>query len=259
MTTISSSSNSPQQGTTFNPTGLMQSLGIGSGIDIKALEQNLVEATSKPRSEVIQKNIDKQRSRSNAYEVISKAIIQLQDNLIKLSQPSLYSQFKTETSNSSSVTISGSVGAQAGTHSINVTQLAQAQRTVIKGVIGTPLKSGVQSEENPLNLVIQINGINHSISVSDTSPEGIVGAINAENLSVKASMVNLTGGVGGELAIVLSGELGESNSFNISSDSNMISTALNRSAQNAVFNVDGIEFTRSSNQVNDIIEGVIRI
>lgn len=256
MTTVSSASNSAQQSTTFNPSGLLQSLGIGSGIDIKALAQNLVDATSKPRSEVIQKSIDKQKARTNAYDIISKAISQLQDDLMKLSQPSLFSQFKTESSNSSAVTIGATVGAQPGTHTINVNKLAQAQRTVIKGVSGYPLKAGIQSDENPLNFEFQFNGTTHNISVSDTSPEGIVSAINGQGLEIKASTVNLTGGAGGELAIVLSGEVGGSNNFNIISDSANISIALNQSAQNAVFNVDGIEFTRSSNQVNDIIEGV---
>jgi flagellar hook-associated protein 2 len=238
----------------------MQSLGMGSGIDIKSLAQSLVDASSKPQTELIQKSIDKQTSRTNAYDVVTRAINQLQEDLNVLAQPLAFSQFTAQSSMPAAVSIKGSVGAQPASHAVNVTQLAQAQRTVIKGSVGYPITSG--GAMAPIGQALQVDltlrGETHNLSITNTTPEGVVSAINAAGLGVTASLVNLTGSQGAALGIVLTGDLGADSAFTIDMpDASNITITQSRSAQDAELSVDGVEITRPSNQISDVIKGAV--
>jgi flagellar hook-associated protein 2 len=238
----------------------MQGLGMGSGIDIKALAQSLVDATSKPQTEIIQKSIDKQKARTNAYDIVTRAINQLQEDLNVLAQPLIFSQFTTQSSMPSAVSVKGSVGAQPASHAVNVTQLAQAQRTVIKGSTGFPISSGGAmvgaGETVQINLTIKQQ--THNLSITNITPEGVVSAINVAGLGVTASLVNLTGSQGGALGIVLTGDVGADNAFSIDMPGvSNVAVSQSRSAQDAELSVDGVEITRPNNQIGDVIPGAV--
>ncbi len=49
-------------------------LGAGSGIDIKALAQNLVDAEKAPKAEIIQKRIAQSESRISGYSTVAYAV-----------------------------------------------------------------------------------------------------------------------------------------------------------------------------------------
>jgi flagellar hook-associated protein 2 len=48
-------------------TNFVSALGTGSGIDIKALAQSLVDAERKPKADSIQSSIDKSKNRVSGY------------------------------------------------------------------------------------------------------------------------------------------------------------------------------------------------
>ena len=113
---------------------------------------------------------------------------------------------------------------------------------------------------NPTSGVTAVNSpVVTKIPVTTTTPAGVVEAINAANKGVTASLVD-TGTGGNNFRIVLSGDTGIAGTFGVTSS---ISDDLGfgdadktlQTAQDAVINFEGLNISRGSNSVNDVISG----
>ncbi|MDG1312262.1 MAG: flagellar filament capping protein FliD [Porticoccaceae bacterium] len=97
------------------------------------------------------------------------------------------------------------------------------------------------------------------VPINTTTPSGVVTAINEANKGVTATLVD-TGGDGTNYRIMLSGTSGLDSAFSVTSS---ISDDLGfgdaektlQAAQDSIINYDGLNITRSSNQVSDVIAG----
>ncbi len=90
------------------------------------------------------------------------------------------------------------------------------------------------------------------------SPEGIVSAINDANQGVKAELVN-DGSIGSPYRIMVTGASGASEAFSLASSAGnglSFNTAAENQASDAVLTVNGIQYTRTSNTLADVISGV---
>ena len=248
----------------------ISALGTGSGVDVKALAQNLVDAEKGPRAELIQRRIDKNETRISGYRTVVYGVEQLQKAIEALKSPSAFRTVTTQSSQPEAVAISvtgtpGPLEAQVG-----VTRLAQGQRSVSGEVANG---RGFSSASQPLNGNPPV-GFNLSItigteparpiSVTTPTPQGVVDAINRAGLSVTATLVN-RGGSPADYRIVLNGATGDENAFDISADATAVPLGfaagrgtgpLDRIALNSQFSVDGLTIERRGNQVSDVIEGV---
>lgn len=119
-----------------------------------------------------------------------------------------------------------------------------------------------QTITNPTSGVTAVNSpVVTKIPVTTTTPAGVVEAINAANKGVSASLVD-TGTGGNNFRIVLSGDTGIAGTFAVTSS---ISDDLGfgdadktlQTAQDAVINFEGLNISRGSNSVNDVISGTI--
>jgi len=117
-----------------------------------------------------------------------------------------------------------------------------------------------QTVTNPTSGVTAVNSpVVTKIPVTTTTPAGVVEAINAANKGVTASLVD-TGTGGNNFRIVLSGDTGIAGTFVVTSS---ISDDLGfgdadktlQTAQDAVINFEGLNISRGSNSVNDVISG----
>ena len=117
-----------------------------------------------------------------------------------------------------------------------------------------------QTVTNPTSGVTAVNSpVVTKIPVTTTTPAGVVEAINAANKGVTASLVD-TGTGGNNFRIVLSGDMGIAGTFAVTSS---ISDDLGfgdadktlQTAQDAVINFEGLNISRGSNSVNDVISG----
>lgn len=237
-------------------------LGAGSGIDIKALAQNLVDAEKAPKAEIIQKRIAQSESRISGYSTVAYAVGQVKAALDALKNPSDFNLYNTASSQSSAVTARVTGAATLATHEISVQQLAQGQRSVSTGfVAGQDLNGGA-----PFTVQLTIAGTAASpIAVNTATPEGLVTAINGANLGVTASLVNMGSGTS-PWRLVLQGASGEANSFSMTSTASTdlgfsftgsgATTLPNRVAQDAQLTVNGIPVSRSTNQVSDVVDGL---
>jgi flagellar hook-associated protein 2 len=243
-------------------TNFVSALGTGSGIDIKALAQSLVDAERKPKQELIQVSIDKSKSKVSGYTATQLAVNELQKAFDGLKSESDFRSFKLSNSQPSAVTASVAGAARTGGYEIAVTQVAQGQRSV-----SSAFSTGQALHTGPFDVSIRVGtGTTTTVRVNTPTPEGLVSAINAANLTVTASIVN-TGDPTTPNRVVLTGPTGAANSFTVTSTA---TTALGyvtpvnpqtvqlpeRAAANAMFSVDGIAMQRASNQVSDAITGL---
>ncbi|PUE35472.1 hypothetical protein B9Z46_10515 [Limnohabitans sp. Hippo4] len=100
-----------------------------------------------------------------------------------------------------------------------------------------------------------------AVSANATTPAGIVAAINSANLGISAQLIN-TGNIATPYRILVTGSSGASNAFSLSSQAQNGSPVDGvsfgkklQSAQDAAFNVDGMDMTSSKNTVTDAIAG----
>ena len=236
---------------------IVNTLGAGSGIDVKALAQSLVEAEKTPRKERIDAKIAKSEAKITGYSAVKYALSTLKTAFGKLNDASDFSAIKPANTQPSALGVTSSTTAEAGSYSIEVLQTALAQRTASSNFAdrATALNGGAAFELN-----LTVGGVSKGdINVTNATPAGMVSAINSADLGVTAQLINTGSGYN----VVLTGETGEDQSFSMTSDDGSgtavadlaFATPL-QTATDARFKVNGLEVTRSSNTVTDVIDGV---
>lgn len=114
---------------------------------------------------------------------------------------------------------------------------------------------------------LPIFGTSADISLADgkDTPQGIVDAINASKVGVTAQLVNTGDGTATPYQIILSGPVGLTGAFSINTTYGagsgtpgltFPSNSANQTATDALVKVDGINYTRSSNSLTDVVPGV---
>jgi flagellar hook-associated protein 2 len=253
---------------------IVSSTGLGSGIDIQSLVSQLVTAEGQPAFNAIQRQQDAANTRLSGIGSLKSGLSDFQTAVAKLKDGNL---FKTHTATSADESIVKAVsgtGSVAGTYSVEVTQLAKAQKSITTAefanstaVVGT----------GTLNFATT-GGSSFSVTVdsSNNTLEGVRDAINKAtgNTSISASIVNVDPGTGtGTISklVLTAKNTGLSNGFTVSasgdSDGNdtdnlglsrLASSNLSpqTTAADAVIKVDGQTATRSTNSITDVIQGI---
>jgi flagellar hook-associated protein 2 len=109
---------------------IVNTLGAGSGIDVKSLAQSLVDAEKTPKKERIDAKITKSEARITGYGAIKFALTDLKNAFAKLNDASDFSSIKTANTQPAAFGVTASSSADTGQYSIEVLQTALAQRTV---------------------------------------------------------------------------------------------------------------------------------
>lgn len=247
----------------------ISSLGIGSGVLTSSLLDKLVSAESDPETKRLTAQQDDINSKISEFGKIQSDVTALRLPARVLSQPDALLSYKATSSNSAvSGTVDSSANAQPGQYSIDVTSLAQAQ-SLATGTFADSNTTGVGTG----TLTIKVGGTTKSITVNNgnNTLTGLANSINSSNLGVSASVVN----TGSGYRLVLSAQqTGTANAISISvqdSDGNNTdNSGLSQlafdgttnnltqtvAAKDAVFSINGISVTRSSNKISDAIPGV---
>ena len=210
---------------------IVNTLGAGSGIDVKSLAQSLVDAEKTPKKEGIEAQITKTESKITGYGAIKYALTELKTAFGKLNDASDFSSIQPANSQPTALGISASSSAEAGSYSIEVLQTALAQRTSSASFAdrATPLNAGAAFKLN-----LSIGGVSKGdIHVTTATPAGMVSAINGAKLGVTAQLIN----TGSGFNVVVTGETGVANSFSMTSDDGTATGA------NPKVPVTGVSFT----------------
>lgn len=234
---------------------IINTLGAGSGIDTQKLAKDLMEATREPRKAIIDQKITQSEARISGYAVVKFSIGELKNAFSNLNDLSDFASLQTTNSQPTALSVMADAAAQAGSYQVNVNQVAQAQRITSVGFtdISQTLNQGESFE-----LALSINGAqSQAISVTDATPSGIVSAINSSALGLTAQLIQTSGDA--PWKIIVTGEEGLENAFTLSSSVDLGFDDTNnaiQSSQNAIFSVNGVSIERSSNSIDDVIEGV---
>lgn len=241
----------------------ISSLGIGSGLDLNGLLDQLQDA-ERGKLEPIERQLETQQTKISAYGQLQSALSKFQDAADALNDSSLYESLST---NVGGEALSAAADAEAQPGSYNVTVETLATRgTLASGGVGTADEA---ITTNAQKLTLNFAGSPSQVIdiAEDSSLEAIRDAINAkENSGVNATIVN--DGTNFRLALSSSetGANASISSFSFSGDAPFeadggvdadgLSTGTHQSGTDATLNVNGIAITSSTNQVEGAIQGV---
>ena len=242
---------------------IVNTLGAGSGIDIKGLAQGLVDAEKTPKKERIDAKIAQSEAKITGYGAVKYALSELKTAFGKLNDASDFSSIQPSNTQPAAFGVTASTTAEAGSYSIEVLQTALAQRTVSSNFAdrATPLNVvSPATTGTAFNLNLTVGGVSKgAINVTNPTPAGMVSAINGAKLGVTAQLINTGNGYN----VVVTGDTGASQAFSLTSDDGsgtpvpgvQFATQL-QTATDASFKVNGLAVSRSSNTVTDVIDGV---
>lgn len=267
----------------------ISSAGVGSGLDVNGIVTKLMAVEQQPITNLNKKEATFQ-AKISAYGSLKSALSGFQGALLGLTNASSFKSITATPADSSIVTASASSIAVAGSYTLDVTKIAQAQKLVATGqasttaAIGTGAATTVTIDFGTISggtfnaVTGQYTGAAYTsngngakmltIDASNNSLTGIRDAINTANLGVSATIIN-DGGTSPYRLSLSSNNMGQSNSMKISvagdvtlgnllgqdpvGVQNMSEVA---TAQNATFKVNGIAVSKASNTVTDVIPGV---
>lgn len=232
-------------------------LGSYSGIDMTYID-GLIEA-ERSKGVRFTKRKEQVENQQKAWKNINSQLDSLFKSLEKLSQKETF-ETRTVTSNvkdSSFLSVKAETNADVGQYRIQVQQLATATR-----LTGAKLEfTDVESIHDDLGISggfsFTVDGTDfYEIEIETTdSLKDITNKINSltEDSSIKASIVDnrlvLTHAEMGDNNIQVSGDLAEQLGFGEGA-SNLVA------GQSAIFTVDGIEITRETNIIDDVVDGL---
>lgn len=232
----------------------ISSAGIGSGLDVGKIVEKMValEKTPLEKLEVKAEGIQTQIS---TYGEIKSLTSKLGDIVSKLTRDSAWNGVNISSSNS---TISGTMTgiATPGTYNIKVTQLAQAQTTVVGGASAAALpKDETMGASGKITLKMGGEEKELSISSSDTLTK-IAAKVNEAGMGIQASVV--TDVDGKERLMLRSKETGTDKRFTVDIDSalNKLEQTEAQEARNAKVELNGVAVESSSNTFSATIPGM---
>lgn len=238
--------------------------GIGSGLDVAAIVNSLVQAERSPAEARFRRTESQANAKISALGSIRSAMDQLQGALEKLKSTEVFNQRKTSSSNEDIFTASATSEAANGDYSIEVTSLAKVHKLASNTFADSATVVGTGT------LTIDLGGDSFDVTIdgSNNTLGGIRDAINAasDNSGVKATIINEAGG---SRLVLTGGETGAANAITVTQaggDGGLSvfeydpGTSTNMSelqaAADAVLKVEGFTVNSASNKVTTAIDGL---
>lgn len=253
-----------------NSTGISFS-GLGSGLDTAAIVKQLVALERLP-IQTIENKRDAEQNKLDDVRAFSKLVKALQEKADQLATSQEMLSFSATVSDASVAGVTASGAASAGTHTLEVLQLADQDRWAFDGVADTTSDLATADGQT---VEFTIGGETYQVAVQREASDlgDIAAAINeAAGDVVDASIVNTGTESAPSYRLVLAAkESGEENRISdISStitglditwsapDANGDATSEDNITvgTNAIAVIDGLTVEKSSNQVSDVLEGV---
>ena len=240
---------------------IANSLGFGSGLDVKQLVTDLSNASRDPK-------IQRMATLTQANQTRISALAQARSNLDGFADS--LGQMVTDGTLRSTPTVSdesvlsatsrAGLSADSFAATVVVNQLARAQTSYSGVVADRTAAIGTGA------MTLTIGGVAKTITIDATnnSLDGLASAINASGAGVTASIIADEGGH----RLILKGPSGETNSFTLAANAGADpglsaftngaggGMTLGQSAANAEFTIDGVAFSRANNIVDDVIPGM---
>lgn len=247
----------------------ISSLGAGSGIFSADLVDQLVNAERRPVELRLDRRANEAQTKISAFGALRSALEALKTPLQTLTSPDGLKALQASSSNESVATVNVDPAvASRGSYSVNVTQLAQAQ-----SLASETFADSDTTTVGTGTMTFTVNGVTTDVTVdnSNNTLQGLADTINGANGGLSAGVVD----TGSGFRLVLSSdESGLENSIQVSvtdgDGNNTDALGLSQfafdgvaanlaetvAAKDALLEVNGIAVSRSTNTVEDVVEGV---
>lgn len=267
----------------------LSSAGIGSNLDVDGIVSKLMSVEQQPLLKLTSQAASYQ-AKLSGFGTLKGAISSFQTAVKGLSDISKFQSVKASTGDATIASASAGASAAPGNYALKVSQLAQAQKLVATGVASdaAPIGKGViridfgtvaggtldpaTGKYSSASFTSAGAGLKSiTIDSSNNTLAGIRDTINKADIGVSATIVN-DGGSSPYRLTLTSTATGAPSSMKISvadtAPDTGLSALLNQdpagsqaltqtsAAQNAKFNIDGIEISKPSNTVSDVLTGV---
>jgi len=251
----------------------ISSLGIGSGVLTSDLVDQLVAAERAPTENRLTRKTEQSQAMLSAYGKLRSAITELRLPMRQLSAPDNLKAFSANSSNQDIGVSVDSTKANRGTYSVEVTSLAGAQALASRDVFAD--RDATSVGQGALTLSVGDKTTSITVDSSNDTLQGLANAINDSDAGVSAGVID----TGNGFQLVLSAdETGTANSVSISvsgdtGGSDTDNQGLSRfafnsgmdvgagfqetiAASDAVMKINGVEVTRSTNNFENVIDGL---
>ena len=236
-------------------TDYINALGAGASFNTKTIVEALVEAERAPAKARIERRIANSEASISGMGKAVSVLNVLSAAAERLNDASDFKTYGVSNSQKDAFSTVATSEARTGSSSITVSQIAQEQRSVSNEFTSTTagLNGGAAIT---LSMVIgSASTTTTNIVVNEPTLQNTVTAINNANLGVTAEIVD-TGGNGSNYRIQLIGSTGAEKAFSLTSSDSSLSFSSVQTATDANVSLNGVDFTRSTNVIDDILSGV---
>lgn len=251
----------------------ISSLGIGSGVLTSDLVDQLVAAERGPTENRLTQKTEQANALISAYGKLRSAITELRLPMRQLSAPDNLKVFSASSSNEDIAVSVDSTKASRGSYSLDVTSLAGAQALASRDVFAD--RDATSVGQGTLTLSVGDKTTDITIDGSNDTLQGLANAINDSDAGVSAGVID-TGsgfqlvlsadetGTANAVSISVAGDTGGTDTDNqglsrfafntgMDTDSGLQETI---AATDAVMEINGVQVTRSSNNFENVIDGL---
>ena len=264
----------------------LSSAGIGSNLPVDSIISQLMTLEQKPLT-ALDNKVSSYQSKLSAIGTLKSAMATFQTAARGLADISKFQAVSAKVGDAAVASASAGSRATIGSYSLEVTQLAQAQKLVAAGQASTTATVGTGTISIELGTVVggsldaatgkytnasfaSAGAAAKTITIdpANSSLTGIRDAINKAGAGVTASIVN-DGGASPYRLVLTENSTGKANSMKISVDGDAaLQNLLNHnpagaqalsetvSAKNAEFKLDGIAVSSATNTPADVLDGV---
>ena len=245
--------------------GLIQSLGVGSGLNIQSLVTQLVAADRAPIEARLTRQTQTVATQLSAMGALKGALAAFQSTLTPLATTAKFQAMAAASADETVFTASVGSGAVAGSYGIEVRQLAQPEQLLSKAFAGGA--TGVVGS-GTLHITLGSAGFDVAIAAGANTVADVRDAINGANgnAGVRATLVY---GVGGAQLVLTSAQTGAANTIRVSAsggDGGLAQLSYTGAAggnyteaqapQDAIALISGVESHGASNVLDKAIDGI---
>lgn len=244
----------------------LSSAGIGSGLDVKGIVEQLVAVERKPEANRILNEQTATTTKISGLASMKGALAAFQNTLSGLKTTEAFAVRSATSGDEDILTATAKSSAAAASYDIEVVSLAKAQQIATTAFVG-----GSSAIVGTGTLTLQLGsgaGFSVVIDADHSSLADIRDAINTStgNPGIRAAIVQATDGAH---LVLSSANTGEANTIRVTSDDaqlarltydpaagNTANFTVQKPAADAVIKIAGFEHKSASNVVTDAIEGV---
>ncbi len=235
----------------------IRSLGVGSGLDLDNLVQQLLAAERQPVEQRLVRNEARAQSQLSALGSISGSLSALRDQVNAMLQPGALAPRTAVSQDPEVFTANATAQARSGSFEIEVVSLASSERTGSQAFSSADTEIGIGS----LEVSLGDQAFSVEIDSSANRLSDIRDAINAavDNPGITATILNEDSG---SRLILTSDESGAANTILVSASGgdggleSLESQTQLRAASDAVIRLDTFTISSSNNRIGGAVEGL---